>query len=738
MLFNHIKRVSVEFRKYVLFIILPLLLGIFLYWGVSLTISSTQSKYGTLSVEDFKSKFSSALSEIELLSQSIQHNDTFMSYALADSNVVLSKPEVCQLLNLYGDDCANISNIYLFQESQSMIYTPEGYYDYRSIAWIFSNLGIIVSPDAKLSDLGVADGWHCNNNGIFSPYYSICLKDDSDTVVSLLVIVMDKSFIYRLMQANGSLLCCIFNEECSIYSLFSVPSTVDWFDSSQVSALLGQSIKCFYIEDEQYTYLVALATSEYNLPIYIILVLFSLYFLILLFANSFQALRLSNQRYTITSSLINALPPTLQDQFSEESLSDTIIKTLQKYKNEHDSVLVNKKAETLHLILFGYLNDNAPDSKYERAGILPNAEAYCVVTFYVKDYSIMNLIIPDKKNEDAEDTELDCLVQAMLRDMMEHYTAGRYVISGTSMLHNFSAVLSLPEKPQDCVPVIEIVQKTLQTVENAYGLSIVACISELADSCQELPTLFQQTRSLYSFSSVIGTKSNIIAQDDFPSDMEILLHDDFLQQISMLINALTSERYEVVSQTVHTILKDNITNEQNNCDTAIERLSCISNILQEAVQSSNLAPEQIKYLKTGFGRINSAAELYNLTTEFCQLAENQVKSDNLTDPVQVACAFICEHYSDPNLSVPAICEFVNISVQHLSRLFRQKLDMTITEYLNNQRVEHAKKLLIESRHTAASISEQVGYNSSITFNRNFKKIVGMTPSTFRSIHSIKN
>ncbi|MCD8341907.1 MAG: AraC family transcriptional regulator [Clostridiales bacterium] len=733
MSFKQIRKLGTEFRKYVLFIILPLLLGLFLYWGVSITISSIQTKYGNLSVDDVKSKVSSVLSEIELLSQSMQHNSTFMDYALADSDTVLSKPEVCQLLNLYSDDCANISNIYLFQEEQSMIYTSGGYYDYRSIDYIFSSLGITVSPGAKLADLGLTDGWHCNNNGVFSPYYSVYLKDSDESVISLLVLVMDRSYLYRLMQANGSLLCCIFNEECSIYSLFSVPFDVDWNDSSQVTALLGQPIKCFYIEDDQYTYLVALPSSEYNLPLYGILVLFSLYFLIMLIVNVYQALRLSNQRYTAISSLINALPSSVQEQVSEESLPDVIAKSMQNYKHEHDSVLINKKAETLHLILFGYLSDSVSDLKYERAGILTNAEAYCIVTFYVEDYSIMNLIIP---NEENEDTELDSLVQAMLRSTMERYTTGRYVISGTSMLHNFSAVLSLPEKPPDCTPIIEIVHKTLQTVENAYGLNIVACISEMSGSRQEIPTLFQQTRSLYHFSRVIGTKSNIIAQDDFASDMELLLNDDFLQQISMLINALVSERYEIIPQTVHTILKDNITSGRSSYANAVERLSCISNILQEAVQRSNLDPDQINHLKTGFSQANSATELYDRTFEFCQLAETQVKSDSITDPVQVACAFICEHYSDPNLSVPAICEAVGISVQHLSRLFRQNLDITITEYLNNQRVEHAKKLLIESKYTAASIAEQVGYNSSITFNRNFKKIVGMTPSTFRSLHSI--
>ena len=55
------------------------------------------------------------------------------------------------------------------------------------------------------------------------------------------------------------------------------------------------------------------------------------------------------------------------------------------------------------------------------------------------------------------------------------------------------------------------------------------------------------------------------------------------------------------------------------------------------------------------------------------------------------------------------------------------------DYLSERRIETAKRMLLKDpRAKIYEIGEQVGYEETITFNRNFRKYVGMTPREFRS------
>ena len=104
------------------------------------------------------------------------------------------------------------------------------------------------------------------------------------------------------------------------------------------------------------------------------------------------------------------------------------------------------------------------------------------------------------------------------------------------------------------------------------------------------------------------------------------------------------------------------------------------------------------------------------------------------DVVSRACDYIASHLSDYNLSVPEVAEALEISVTHLSRLFRKKMNITIGEYINTTRIDRAKELLSGTSDTVAKISEQVGYSNTMTFTRNFRRYVNLTPSEFRTLN----
>lgn len=91
-------------------------------------------------------------------------------------------------------------------------------------------------------------------------------------------------------------------------------------------------------------------------------------------------------------------------------------------------------------------------------------------------------------------------------------------------------------------------------------------------------------------------------------------------------------------------------------------------------------------------------------------------------------------YLRPDLKLPALAEEVGCSVNHLSQVINAGFEMSFFDYVNNYRVRHAKKLLLQlDRKNGAilNIAFTVGFNSNSAFYAAFKKHVGMAPAMFR-------
>jgi AraC-like DNA-binding protein len=90
-------------------------------------------------------------------------------------------------------------------------------------------------------------------------------------------------------------------------------------------------------------------------------------------------------------------------------------------------------------------------------------------------------------------------------------------------------------------------------------------------------------------------------------------------------------------------------------------------------------------------------------------------------------------YLDPELSLKKLSESVSIPVRQLSHLINLNSGSNFYDFINNFRIEMAKKQLIisEKEKTISEIFYDSGFNTKSSFNTAFKKETGMTPSEFR-------
>ena len=69
---------------------------------------------------------------------------------------------------------------------------------------------------------------------------------------------------------------------------------------------------------------------------------------------------------------------------------------------------------------------------------------------------------------------------------------------------------------------------------------------------------------------------------------------------------------------------------------------------------------------------------------------------------------------------------------YISHLFNRELDTTFLRYLTAIRIAKARQLLLDTNLQVTEIGALVGYATAKNFRCAFKRVVGVTPSEFRS------
>ena len=88
-------------------------------------------------------------------------------------------------------------------------------------------------------------------------------------------------------------------------------------------------------------------------------------------------------------------------------------------------------------------------------------------------------------------------------------------------------------------------------------------------------------------------------------------------------------------------------------------------------------------------------------------------------------------YLNPELTVEDLARAARIPERQVSHLINTCLGKNFFEFVNEARVEMAKRLLVEGDWSIQRVLEESGFNSKATFNRIFKRYVTQTPSDYR-------
>lgn len=101
------------------------------------------------------------------------------------------------------------------------------------------------------------------------------------------------------------------------------------------------------------------------------------------------------------------------------------------------------------------------------------------------------------------------------------------------------------------------------------------------------------------------------------------------------------------------------------------------------------------------------------------------------DPrILLAMDYLCQNLS-ATITLSLLARRCGMSVSRLAHLFREQSGQTPLQFLETQRMTHARQLLELTQESVANIASEVGFPYSFHFSRRFKHHTGVSPRNYR-------
>ncbi len=104
-----------------------------------------------------------------------------------------------------------------------------------------------------------------------------------------------------------------------------------------------------------------------------------------------------------------------------------------------------------------------------------------------------------------------------------------------------------------------------------------------------------------------------------------------------------------------------------------------------------------------------------------------------TERMQKVHTYVWQHFRE-EIRLGEAASLAGMSEAAFCRYFRTRANKTFTDFVNEIRIGHACKLLVETPDTVSQIAYESGFDTLSNFNRNFKKITQQTPRQYRGTY----
>ena len=147
----------------------------------------------------------------------------------------------------------------------------------------------------------------------------------------------------------------------------------------------------------------------------------------------------------------------------------------------------------------------------------------------------------------------------------------------------------------------------------------------------------------------------------------------------------------------------------------------INEITQHAVQSNAGPGSDAKWTRS----------IHTMILELTEaVRRHRLSEKNYSPPIQKTVSYLRLNYSQ-SVRLSELADIAGFVPSYLSRLFKQEVGMTVSEFIRKLRCEQSARLLKKTNLTVSEISAYVGYPDNNYFVKAFRKEYNTTPGAYR-------
>jgi len=165
--------------------------------------------------------------------------------------------------------------------------------------------------------------------------------------------------------------------------------------------------------------------------------------------------------------------------------------------------------------------------------------------------------------------------------------------------------------------------------------------------------------------------------------------------------------------------------------------SYLHDLLQNESSTDNTFPYSMNIAEQ-LSQLGSLDDILQWLNSFCEkmctlLTDRKEKrSDKF---VYMAKRYIHEHYKE-KMTLSDIADYLKISSGYLSTSFSSYMNRTVSDYIAEVKIEHAKELIDSGQYLIYEIANQLGFDNAYYFSKVFKKVTGMSPKNYECRHKL--
>lgn len=293
----------------------------------------------------------------------------------------------------------------------------------------------------------------------------------------------------------------------------------------------------------------------------------------------------------------------------------------------------------------------------------------------------------------------------------------------------------------DSGAAIKIKKKAYEAIallEDNHSVTVSVSISRTYKDITQLSSAYDDTLKVIDYNLLIGEDFQVSAYDDLSYQNFAQSANRFLHVESKLLSCLQVSDFDGARQIVHDLISREFHETKPSIQIIRFRIysivNCVLNMMEELRSTIG---DQLYYEIDPGHRLTNTDTLQLLLEEIDDIFDRLIDFSNekkKTAPppwVNLIRNYVNERYCDINLTVSSVSDHFNMSPSYCSRIFKQYVGLGLFEYIQRLRLEAAKNL-INSGLSVKKIAERVGFSSSLTMNRAFKRYEGTTPSMFKN------